>query len=190
MEKKIVILETTKRGYPALWEQGGATTNMATVVLVTSPEGEPLSPLYVRNRGQRVCRAHALLPIKGGYHIIRIDRWRETSTIVVGRVASLEKIKASDLVNYKGFEDWRVQPSTFLPRLPGCWWEARYEKGEVWLASLEIIKGVIKSDEEKWETELPLFLEAAVRAAKEKSRCYHCRRPHYVVRIGDDDDLD
>lgn len=32
----------------------------------------------------------------------------------------------------------------------------------------------------EWSPELPMFLEDAVKAAKEKALCYHCRSPHFI----------
>lgn len=33
----------------------------------------------------------------------------------------------------------------------------------------------------EWDIEPISFLEAAIRAAKEKATCYHCRQPHYIA---------
>jgi len=32
----------------------------------------------------------------------------------------------------------------------------------------------------EWNPGLPVFLEDAVKVAKEKALCYHCRSPHYI----------
>ena len=40
---------------------------------------------------------------------------------------------------------------------------------------------VAEHDMGEWAPPLPPYLQAAVEAAREKARCYHCRSPHYVA---------
>lgn len=43
------------------------------------------------------------------------------------------------------------------------------------------VSQVAKSERGRWTPELPERFRAAVNAAMDKSLCYHCREPHYVV---------
>jgi len=55
----------------------------------------------------------------------------------------------------------------------------KVRKTEVgWVADIETI---CDYDEGVWIPTPPKELEAAIKAAKEKATCYHCRSPHYVT---------
>ena len=44
-----------------------------------------------------------------------------------------------------------------------------------------LLQEVFRYQGNKWfPSELPSFLEPAIEAGKEKSKCYHCREPHFV----------
>lgn len=52
------------------------------------------------------------------------------------------------------------------------------QDGISWVA---LIQEVFRYQGNKWfPSQLPSFLEPAVEAGKEKSKCYHCREPHFV----------
>jgi hypothetical protein len=50
-------------------------------------------------------------------------------------------------------------------------------KGENTYATVEQVNCFSSGE---WDAELPVSLEAAVKAAMQKATCYHCREPHYV----------
>lgn len=51
------------------------------------------------------------------------------------------------------------------------------DEGEKTFATLEQVNCFSKGE---WNTELPVFLETAIEAVKEKATCYHCREPHFI----------
>jgi len=40
-------LEKTKKGFPAIWEEGGAYSNTGDAIIVADEKGKPLTPIYV-----------------------------------------------------------------------------------------------------------------------------------------------
>jgi len=52
---------------------------------------------------------------------------------------------------------------------------------EGFVKSVALIQEVFRYQGNKWfPSEIPSFLEPAINAGKEKSKCYHCREPHFV----------
>ena len=45
-----------------------------------------------------------------------------------------------------------------------------------------VVEQVNRFEQNEWDTELPVSLEAAVQAAMEKATCYHCREPHFITQ--------
>lgn len=43
-----------------------------------------------------------------------------------------------------------------------------------------VVETVTRYDRGEWDTDFPVSLVPAVKAAVEKATCYHCRSPHYV----------
>jgi len=66
--KKIKI-EKTKKGYPALWEQGGGYTNTGEAQIIASSTGGPKKPVYIRRAGSLANGQHALIILeKNGFN--------------------------------------------------------------------------------------------------------------------------
>lgn len=86
---KQIAIELTKRGFPALWEEGGGTSHTGNAIIVAGPQGEPLIPIYVRTGGPLACGRHALFMVRKGYHVISCSRWREDYNIEVWRIAEI-----------------------------------------------------------------------------------------------------
>jgi len=70
MSEKLDIT-TTRRGYPALWVGGGATTSRFSARIVLRA-GKLPPPLFIRTRGHRCNGDQALVAIKVGDVIIDI----------------------------------------------------------------------------------------------------------------------
>lgn len=132
-----IRIERTKRGLPAIWEQGGGFSNTGSAQVVAGPGGQPLKPVYIRRRGPLACGQHALLVIRPGCYIVQADHHRRDFDIEVLRVVEIGEEATCEQV-------------------------ASFSRGE-------------------WSQDPPPELEAAIRAAKEKATCYHCRRPHFVA---------
>ena len=47
-----------------------------------------------------------------------------------------------------------------------------------------LVERIAKFSKGEWDTELPVYLEAAVQAAIKKATCYHCREPHFIMKEG------
>ena len=140
-----MLIEKTKKGYPAFWEAGGSYTSTGKAVIVTDKDGQPKKAVYVRSRSDQygeVSNAHhALIILEKGDHIINVSHHRRNFEIEILRVLDFEDkegevfaISAVEHVNYWG----------------------------------------------EWDKEPPIYLAAAVEAAKEKATCYHCRKPHFI----------
>jgi hypothetical protein len=65
-----IRIERTKKGLPALWEEGGGYTRTGDAKIICGPGGEPLKPLYVRQTGHLSNDRHTLFVIREGYHVI------------------------------------------------------------------------------------------------------------------------
>lgn len=66
--KKTVPIITTKRGFPAMWEEGGNGSS----VIITDHNGEPRRPVHIPHDEHLVaCGGHALIIIKKGFHIVQ-----------------------------------------------------------------------------------------------------------------------
>ena len=88
--KKIVI-ERTKKGYPALWEQGGGYSNTGEATIIASPSGGPKRAIYIRNRGHLANGRHALIPVEAGDYVIKADHHREDFEITIHRIINFEE---------------------------------------------------------------------------------------------------
>jgi DNA-directed RNA polymerase subunit RPC12/RpoP len=73
----VFVCERTKKGFPALWEQGGGATNTGEAQVITGPHGEKLKPIYVKTRGPRACGQHALFVVQPNYHVIQVWYWNK-----------------------------------------------------------------------------------------------------------------
>ena len=75
--KKKMIIERTKKGFPALWESGGGYTNTGEALIVADAQGKPKKPIYVRRRGHLANAAHALFVVEKGDIIVDCNHHRE-----------------------------------------------------------------------------------------------------------------
>ncbi len=95
-EKQVrtISIVRTRKGYPALWEQGGGFTNTGEATVIANSDGSPKKPLYVRTGGHLACENHALLPIKEGDLVIKASRHRNEYSILTYRIVKIEKEQA------------------------------------------------------------------------------------------------
>jgi len=72
MEKRIETLSLTKtnRGYPAIWERGGGMRNTGKARIIAGENGEVLTPIYIRRRGNLALGEHALFPALAGMVVV------------------------------------------------------------------------------------------------------------------------
>lgn len=73
-----VRIELSKKGIPCLWECGGGWSNTGEAQIICDRKGNPKKTIFERTRGDLACKEHALIPVKNGDHIIRVDRHRDS----------------------------------------------------------------------------------------------------------------
>jgi len=85
-----IDIEVTKKGYPALWEWGGGSSNTGKAEIITGREFERLKPVYIRQKGHLANTAHALFIVDKGYHIIRAWHHREDFEITIYKILDFD----------------------------------------------------------------------------------------------------
>lgn len=83
-------IERTKKGYPALWEAGGGSTNTGEATIITSIDGQPKRAIYVRSRGQLANCRHALVILEVGDYIIGANHHRRDFQIEILKILDFE----------------------------------------------------------------------------------------------------
>lgn len=113
MKKTNMALQTTKRGYPALWEEGGGYSNTGYATIIAGPNGEPLFPVYINRRGRLCCGLHALFIVQPGYLVVEADHHRRDFVIDVYRIRAIHEeegrlVADVDRVNRFSRGEWEV----------------------------------------------------------------------------------
>ena len=114
---KKILIEKTKKGYPAFWEAGGGYTNTGEATVIASPSGGPKKPVYVRRRGHLANGQHALFIIEKGDYIIKCDHHREDFEIEIFRITGFEEENTYAMieqVNYFSQNEWEADLPAFL----------------------------------------------------------------------------
>ncbi len=112
---KIIEIERTKKGFPALWESGGGYTNTGEAIIITGKNGEAKQPIYIRRKGQLACCRHALIPVDVGYYIISAKHHRRNFEISVYRITEILKEDASiERVAWFSIGEWDTVPFVSL----------------------------------------------------------------------------
>lgn len=114
-----LLVETTKKGFPAVWEAGGGYTNTGEAIIVAGRDGQPKKPIYIRKRGQLANSKHALIPLVRGDYIIEANHHREDFEISVYRIIDFEEKEGNmfaivEQVNCFDKNEWDKEPPTFL----------------------------------------------------------------------------
>lgn len=86
-----LAIETTKKGFPALWESGGGYKNTGDAVIVADKDGQPKRAAYIRRRGELANAPHALIILETGDHIVEAHHHREDFLIEVFKVLDFEE---------------------------------------------------------------------------------------------------
>ena len=143
---KTISVETTKRGYPALWECGGGYSNTGNATLIGDSNGAPKKALYVRGRGPLACDNHALFIVHSGDMVVKANHHNGDFNINVFRLGE-----------YLGNGNMEVTDS----------WE--YSRGE-WDKDLpeDMWSNDIHLDDE-------VISNSIITSAMRKAKWYHCR---------------
>ena len=110
-------LTMTKKGFPALWEEGGGWSNTGSATIVAGPNGERLKPVYVRRAGHLAGGDHALLIVRKGYHVVKASHHRRDFTIKVYRIVDIDledKVAQVECLCEFSMGEWDNDPPPML----------------------------------------------------------------------------
>ena len=68
---KTISIDSTKRGFAAMWESGGGMTSGGSATIVTGRNGEMPRPVYMPRGGHLACGNHALICVHEGVYFVR-----------------------------------------------------------------------------------------------------------------------
>lgn len=112
---KKMLIEKTKKGYPAFWEGGGSYTNTGEATIIANKDGQPKKAVYVRSRGELANAHHALIILEKGDHIIDASHHREDFEIEIYKILDFEeKTAVVEQVNCFSMGEWDVELPTSL----------------------------------------------------------------------------
>jgi len=83
-------VEITKRGFPALWEEGGGMTNTGHSRIIANSEGGKKKPIYIRTGGHLALGEHALFIVEEGDIVIDVRRHHEDFDICVKQIKKIK----------------------------------------------------------------------------------------------------
>ncbi len=199
--KTLVKIEKTKKGFPAFWEQGGGYSNTGEAIVIASQSGGPKRPIYIRRRGHLANENHALFVLELGDYIIEAKHRRRDFDVEIYKVIGFESISRSYFST--GDTLYKMRLNEFIskygrlekyPKLLGFTRDTyRIDKKTAAQSThifrtdeLEIVELKEEIHEETYAVVKKVNyynpqLKAAIRAAKEKATCYHCREPHFAI---------
>jgi len=89
----VFVCEKTRKGFPALWEEGGGATNTGEAQIIAGPHGEKLKAVYVKTKGHRANGRHALFIVQLGYYIIKVNYWNKQSPPYDVKIYQIQQIQ-------------------------------------------------------------------------------------------------
>lgn len=89
--KKFIRIETTKKGFPALWECGGGYSNTGEATIIAGKDGQPKKAIYVRSKGELANSKHALVILEVGDYIIFANHHRKDFEIEIYKILDFEE---------------------------------------------------------------------------------------------------
>ena len=95
-----MLIETTKRGFPAVWESGGGMTSGGSATVIAKPDGSAPRAVFVPRRGHLACVRHALICVHKGFYLVHASVSRGTRSS-----ARIERITATAVTDNDG-ESW------------------------------------------------------------------------------------
>ena len=75
---------------PCVWEEGGADDNKGSVLLITDPEGNPLTPSFSLTNTNVVNGKHALVPVWAGCYMVMGGQRKGDEILTVYKISSVE----------------------------------------------------------------------------------------------------
>ena len=201
--KTLVKIERTKKGFPAFWEQGGGYTNTGEAIVIASQDGSPKKPVYIRRRGHLANENHALFVLELGDYIIEAKHHRRNFKVEIYKVMGFESKNRSyfstgDTLSKMSIDEFIKKYGKLenYTKLMGFAYDTYRIDKKTAAQSSHIFKTeeleIVELKEEVYKETYAIIrkvnsynpnLNAAVRAAKEKATCYHCREPHFAIGI-------
>lgn len=114
---KKMLIEKTKKGYPAFWESGGSYRNTGEATIITDKDGRPKKAVYVRSRGELANAHHALIILEKGDHIIDASHHREDFEIAIYEIVELkteETHAVVEQINRFSMGEWDAELPAYL----------------------------------------------------------------------------
>jgi hypothetical protein len=99
---RTITIDTTKRGFAAMWESGGGLTSGGSATIITGRNGEPRRPVYMPRGGHLACGNHALITVHEGFYIVHAGVSRGTRSS-----ASIQRIVKVSVKDIDG-ERWEA----------------------------------------------------------------------------------
>lgn len=103
---RTISIDTTKRGFAAMWESGGGMTSGGSATIITGKNGEPRRPVYMPRGGHLACGNHALITVHEGFYIVHAGVSRGTRSS-----ASISRIVSVSVKDIDG-EKWEAKAET------------------------------------------------------------------------------
>ena len=119
MKVKKIIVDKTKKGYPAYWEAGGGYTNTGEATIIAGKGGQPKKSVYIRGRGELANSEHALIILEVGDYIIEANHHRRDFFIEITKVLGFEdkqesKFAIVEQVNCFSDGEWDKELPAYL----------------------------------------------------------------------------
>ena len=200
----MVEIACTKKGHPAMWESGGGYTSTGYAQIICATDGSPKAPVYIRRRGHLACGEHALFVVKEGDVVVQASHHRrdyKVEILKITKIISKTEQKVHPGGVFCSFEETKERALEIFactkwgrdgheiidvrPASENVWWKFEVEyapRTEVITRHYAILEPLARFDMGEWDNEeVAARYEDAIRAAKEKATCYHCRGPHFAI---------
>lgn len=87
-------IERTKRGFPAMWECGGGRTSGGEAMVISSPEGEKKTAIYIPHGGHLCNGKHALIPVEINDIVVRDSHSHGDHITTIYRITDIQEKEA------------------------------------------------------------------------------------------------
>lgn len=95
----------TRKGFPALWESGGGSSNTGSSQIIADSQGNMKTAIYVPRRGSLCNAEHALIIVKEGDIVIETSHHRGDFNIEIYRIKTIQE---DDLLEIEKITDFRM----------------------------------------------------------------------------------
>jgi hypothetical protein len=113
MEKINIV--RSKSGLPCLWESGGGYSNTGYAQVISSKDGAPKRPIYIRQRGTLANGDHSLIPVEVGDYVVVLNHHRGDFEAKISRVIDIGKDEAElEPVAVFSSGEWDREPDDSL----------------------------------------------------------------------------